>query len=164
MITAHAAAGYIVARWLYRLKPPRVGARVWAWCGAVSGLLPDIDMLWFYVIDHKTVHHHRYLTHWPLLWLLCLLIAGVCWRRRHSTWTAIALLFAINGMVHMVLDTIVGDIWWLMPSVNQPFSFFTVTPRYQPWWLNFILHWTFLLELALWGGAAWLFCHPRRVE
>jgi len=27
---------------------------------------------------------------------------------------------------------------------------------YKPWWLNFILHWSFALEIALLIWAAWL--------
>ena len=49
MITAHAPAGYIGAQLLYRLKPATVSARAWSLYGVASGLLPDIDMLWFYL-------------------------------------------------------------------------------------------------------------------
>ncbi|WP_390881416.1 hypothetical protein [Cardiobacterium hominis] len=47
-----------------------------------GGLLPDIDMLWFYLVDH--VHHHRYPTHWPLLWLLALVSALYLRQRRQA--------------------------------------------------------------------------------
>ena len=57
MITAHAPAGYIGAQLLYRLKPATVSARAWSLYGVASGLLPDIDMLWFYLVDHGHVHH-----------------------------------------------------------------------------------------------------------
>ena len=162
MITAHAPAGYIGAQLLYRLKPATVSARAWSLYGVASGLLPDIDMLWFYLVDHGHVHHHRYPTHWPLLWLLALVGALHYWRKTRRPAAAVALLVAVNGMVHMLLDSIVGDIFWLMPWRDTPFSFFTVSARYQPWWLNFILHWSFLLELALWAWAAALFLRQRR--
>jgi len=74
MITAHAPAGYIGAQLLRRLKPAQLSARAWSLYGAISGILPDVDMLWFYLVDHRRVHHHRYLTHWPSLWLLALVI------------------------------------------------------------------------------------------
>ncbi|EEV87630.1 Uncharacterised protein [Cardiobacterium hominis] len=70
MLTAPAPAGYIGAQLLCRLKPATVSARAWSLYGIAGGLLPDIDMLWFYLVDH--VHHYRYPTHWPLLWLLAL--------------------------------------------------------------------------------------------
>ena len=133
MITAHAPAGYIGAQLLRRLKPTHLSARAWSLYGAISGILPDVDMLWFYLVDHRRVHHHRYLTHWPSLWLLALVIAFLFWRRTHRPAAAIALLFAVNGMVHLCLDSIVGDILWLMPWRDTPYSLFTVTARYQPW-------------------------------
>jgi inner membrane protein len=60
-------------------------------------------------------------------------------------------------MVHLCLDSIVGDIWWLAPFVDRPFSLFTVPALYQPWWLNFLLHWSFGLELGLvvWAVFVW---------
>ena len=106
--------------------------------------------------------HHRYPTHWPLLWLLALVGALHYWRKTRRPAAAVALLVAVNGMVHMLLDSIVGDIFWLMPWRDTPFSFFTVSARYQPWWLNFILHWSFLLEFALWAWAGALFLRQRR--
>lgn len=162
MITAHAPAGYIGAQLLRRLKPAQLSARAWSLYGAISGILPDVDMLWFYLVDHRRIHHHRYPTHWPSLWLLALVIAFLFWRRTHRPAAAIALLFAVNGMVHLCLDSIVGDILWLMPWRDTPYSLFTVTARYQPWWLNFIFHWVFLLELAIWAVAAGIFLHNQR--
>ena len=84
MITAHAPAGYIGAQLLYRLKPETVSARAWSLYGIAGGLLPDIDMLWFYFVDHGHVHHHRYPTHWPLLWLLALVSALYLRQRRRA--------------------------------------------------------------------------------
>jgi hypothetical protein len=48
----------------------------------------------------------------------------------------------------MVLDSIVGDIWWFAPFIDKPYALFTVPAIYTPWWLNFILHWSFMLELV----------------
>ena len=56
MLTAHAPAGYIAARLLIRLKPPHLPAWQWSLIGIIGGLLPDVDMLWFYFIDHGHVH------------------------------------------------------------------------------------------------------------
>ncbi|RWU92561.1 metal-dependent hydrolase, partial [Escherichia coli] len=27
----------------------------------------------------------------------------------------LGVVFCLNGIVHLLLDTLVGDIWWLMP-------------------------------------------------
>jgi len=57
---------------------------------------------------------------------------------------------------HLLLDTIVGDIWWFAPFIDKPFAFFTVPALYKPWWLNFLLHWSFALELAVFALAFYL--------
>lgn len=155
MLIAHAPAGYIGAKCLEaRLRPHTLSSHVWALCGVISGLLPDVDMWWFYVVDQGRVHHHRYVTHWPLLWLIFLLCA-LLWRkyRPQSAGAALLCLVGVNGMVHMMLDSIVGDIWWLMPWHDQPYALFGVAARYQPWWLNFVLHWSFTAEIAVWLWA-----------
>ena len=82
-----------------------------------------------------------------MVWIRC------TWKR---SWAALALVFTLNGFGHMLFDSIVGDIWWLAPFVDQPFSLFHVRGVYRPWWLNFILHWSFALELFLLAWAVWL--------
>ncbi len=59
--------------------------------------------------------------------------------------------------MHMLLDSIVGDIWWFAPFVDQPYALFTVEAVYKPWWLNFILHWSFAIEIGilLWALYLW---------
>ncbi len=82
-------------------------------------------------------------------------------------WAAIAknklpawlgVVVCLNSIAHLLLDTLVGDIWWLMPFVNKPFAFFHITAVNHPWWLNFLLHWSFLLELALVVAAIAMWC------
>ena len=85
------------------------------------------------------------------------------WSLIGNTAAAILLLTAVNGCVHICLDSIVGDIYWLLPWHDSAYSLFTVTARFRPWWLNFILHWTFLLELGLWLWAGILYNRTRRL-
>lgn len=137
----------------------------WASCLSacvLGAIAPDLDMFYFFFVDHQQHHHHTYWSHFPVLWagLLC---AALCWRYvgERSLPSALVLLFALNGLGHMVLDTIAGDIWWFAPFVDRPFHLFEVPAGYHPWWLNFVLHWTFGFELALslWA-AAYLFAEP----
>jgi len=124
-------------------------------CAIMGALAPDLDLLYFYLVDLGRTHHHRYPTHWPLLWL-SLAAVGALWmrlgrvRRPALLWT----VFCLGGVLHVLLDTWVGDIWWLAPFVDRPFSLFTVPARYQPWWLNFVLHWSFAAEIAICACAA----------
>lgn len=70
------------------------------------------------------------------------------------------LIFSVSGFIHMILDSIVGDIWWLAPFYNRPFSLVTVPSIYDPWWLNFIFHWSFFLEICLVVYALWILRRP----
>ena len=51
--------------------------------------------------------------------------------------------------MHICLDTFVGDVWLFMPFIDKPYVFFEVNPRYQPWWVNFVFHWSFGVELVI---------------
>ena len=156
MIIGHLPAGYLYSDFLFKRTTWSRGASrvVFLAAGMAGALAPDLDMLYFYFADHRRHHHHTYFSHYPSLWA-ALLLLSVAWHflaKRKSGGPAAAIVFALNGLLHMALDTVVGDIWWLAPLASKPFSFATVPALYHPWWLNFILHWSFLFELAL---VAW---------
>ena len=112
-------------------------------------------MLYFLLIDHQRHHHHTYWTHFPIVWF-SLTLAAIGWllRARDPRPPLLAVLFAVNGFGHMLLDTIVGGIWWFAPFANWQVHMFDVPSLYRPWWLNFIFHWSFGFEIALvlWAG------------
>lgn len=165
MIIGHLPAGYVISRLLLPQAELRgVSAKAFLWAGVVGALAPDFDMFYFHLIDHRQHHHHTYFTHYPVFWL-SLLIASAIWLylARAKNHAACAAIFSLNGFAHMFFDTIVGDIWWLAPWVNRPFAFFTVPALYKPWWLNFLLHWSFAIELAVlaWAIYLWRKPHPK---
>lgn len=159
MIIGHVPAGYVISRLLaHYAEPLDVSAKAFMWAGVVGSLAPDLDMLYFHLVDNRQHHHHTYFTHYPIVWL-ALLVASAIWlytatKKNHA---ACAAIFSLNGFAHMLLDTVVGDIWWLAPWGNEPFAFFTVSALYRPWWLNFLLHWSFAIELAMpvWAIYLW---------
>lgn len=164
MIVAHLPTGYLIGALLERhLRPAACSSRLWLAVALLGAFAPDLDMLYFHLVDGRQHHHHSYWSHWPVVWFGALALA-LAWRQlaRRALAPVLLVLFTLNGCVHLMLDSVVGDIWWLAPWVDQPFALASVTPRYQPWWLNFILHWSFLLELALLGAALWLARHRRR--
>lgn len=159
MIIGHLPAGYVVARLLFpRFERRSVALKPFLLAGVTGAVAPDLDMIYFHLLDHRQHHHHTYWTHFPIMWA-SLLFVSVVWLRvaRPGRIAALATIFSLNGFIHLVLDTIVGDIWWFAPFIEKPFAFFTVSPIYHPWWLNFILHWSFALELAvlLWAVHLW---------
>ncbi|THB68747.1 MAG: hypothetical protein D6B27_01885 [Gammaproteobacteria bacterium] len=71
-------------------------------------------------------------------------------------------IFGINIFIHLFADSIVGDIWWFSPFTNKPYSLFTVPSIYKIWWGNFILHWSFLIEITLILIAIYIFINSRK--
>lgn len=158
MITAHAPAGYLTSKLLF----PHFAAHGTAYkpfvlAGMFGAIAPDLDLLYFYLVDQRQHHHHTLWPHFPILWA-GLLLVSVLWSRaeRNKAHAPIAVIFALNGLLHMVLDTLVGRVWWLAPFVDKSVALFAIPARYSPWWLSFIFHWTFLFELAIVAGAIYL--------
>ena len=143
MIIAHAPSGYILATLLIRrMAQVPVTARALIVAGVAGAFAPDLDMAYFHLIDNRQTHHHKYISHWPILWLSLTVLAAFWFGYvRQSRAAALALVFCLGGVLHVILDSFVGDIWWFAPFVDQPYAMFTVPARFSPWWLNFILHW-----------------------
>jgi len=154
MFIAHAPAGYLSARLLLApLQVPDCCRRGFLWSGVSGAVAPDFDLFYFHLVDHRAHTHHTYVTHYPALWLT-LLAAALLWRRSApSPGAAMAVVFSLNGLLHMVLDSVVGGIRWLAPVSDHFFAVARVPARFHPWWLNFVLHWSFVLEVAILGWA-----------
>lgn len=158
MFIGHLPAGYLLASAL-RDRIQGLSSRHAALlltAGLIGSVFPDLDWFYFWFVDHGRVHHHRYWTHLPLFWV-CLLpwllaLANVLGGR---LWSRAIMLFGAGALLHIVLDSIAGDIWWLYPWIDKPYSMVTVQGLYKPWWLNFFLHWTFQLELFVCAWALW---------
>lgn len=145
MFVAHVPSGYLLNVLLQR---PALSRHVLPAC-MLGATVPDPDLFYCYLMDGRQTHH-QYFSHWPLLWLGLTILAGL-WLslRRDSIGAAMTLALVVGGMLHLLLDSFVGDIWWLARSPGQPFALFDVPALHQPWWLNFLPHWTFVAELAI---------------
>jgi hypothetical protein len=158
MIIGHLPAGFILSTLLLpRFQMAGVACTRFLLTGMLGSIAPDFDMVYFYLVDHRRHHHHAYFTHFPLAWASLLLVSTL-WllSERQKRGATLAFIFSLNGLAHLALDSIAGDIWWFAPFINKRFSLFTVPALYKPWWLNFFLHWSFALELVLVGFAVYL--------
>lgn len=155
MITAHLPSGYLLARVL----PHRRAVLAAAMIGAV---LPDLDLIWFYFIDHRAFHHHRYWVHIPAFWAMLAVFALPLIRWIAPRWGVPALAFLAGIFLHIGLDTIAGDILWGWPFSDRFTHLVDIPATYADWKLNFILHWVFLAEIAIWLAAATLLIRSRR--
>ncbi len=155
MFIAHQPAGYLLTRGIVG-KRQRLRRAALA-TGLIFSVLPDLDLLYFCLIDGPRTLHHDFWTHTPLFWLataaafaLALRLAG--WRQYLDlVWVALA-----NVLLHLFLDSIAADIRWLHPFSGARFNLVEIPARFQPWYLNFILHWAFAAELAICVAAAWV--------
>jgi inner membrane protein len=132
--------------------------------GLAAGIAPDFDLPYFYLVDQRRHLHHSYFPHLPAFWLAVLaLSSAVLWlaHSRKASWLVLGVI-GLNVTLHLVLDSVAGGIRWLWPLSHTEFRLVSVPARYHPWYLNFILHWTFGLELALVIGAVWLFLRRHR--
>lgn len=150
MFIAHLPSGYILAKALY-VKLHSTGIHVKSFFTAImlGAIFPDFDLFYFYLIDQRSTHHHQYFPHWFSFWITTFLIAFYFFKHLKSKFSLLICLFCSGAILHIFLDVFVGDVWLFAPFIDQPYAFFEVTPRYQPWWLNFIWHWSFLIEVLI---------------
>ncbi len=126
MFIAHLPSGYILAKFLdKKLKQTKISKKAFFTIIMIGAVFPDIDLFYFYLFDNRSVHHHKYFLHW------------------------FSVLLSSAALLHISLDTFVGDVWLFAPFIDKPYVFFEVTSRYQPWWLNFIFHWSFFVEIII---------------
>lgn len=151
MFIAHIPAGYAFARWIVnKIGKREEELRLFIMAGALGGAAPDFDIVWFLFFDERQHHHHSYWSHYPLVWAGMMMLS-VLWYRYSIGGKAagLSLMFSSAGLLHLLLDTVSGDIRWLAPFYDEPWSLVVIRALYDPWWLNFLLHWSFLLELMI---------------
>lgn len=156
MLIAHLPSGYLLGRATDARGPVMAAALL----GAVA---PDLDMLWFHFVASST-HHHRFWPHIPAVWIIIAAITlPLCARFRHD-WLRPACVFFAAIALHLLLDSLAGDIMWLWP-LNDQFYALTTVPATQPhWMLSFVLHWAFLMEIAICLWAVFLLLkRPRKM-
>jgi hypothetical protein len=147
MTFGHLSAGYITSKLLFKeFEHQSVYSKAFIFWGIFGSIAPDIDMLYYFIAKHSLLNHHQYYTHFPIFWLTLLLISLVWLKLHHhrNQLPASAFIFTFNGFIHTILDTITGEIWWLAPFGNKPFSL--VAERSE---LPYFTDWTFGIELFL---------------
>lgn len=137
MFIGHLPAGYLTAK-----LSQRAGAGLPFTAILVGSIIPDIDMIYFYLFDGQSTHHHDYVTHRPILWGSILMI-GLIFSQRWASG------IGVGGILHMLMDTIVGKITWLWPISDYSAPLIIVPATQSHWVLSFLVHWTFGVEILL---------------
>jgi inner membrane protein len=148
MLIAHLPAGYITAR----AGGVQTGPLLWA--ALIGSVFPDFDMIWFLFVDEGAIHHHKYWVHVPGFWLIA---AAITLPFLPKAARNAGLMFLAAVLIHIVLDTHAGGIMWFWPLSDHLYTFVTVPATQANWVLSFMLHWTFMLEVAVITASLWLF-------
>lgn len=156
MLIAHLPSGYLLAR-ATAAKGRLMGAAL------VGSVVPDLDMLWFHLVDHGPLHHHRYWVHAPGFWLILAVLALPLIRWRAPALFAPASIFLTAILLHLSLDSLGGGIMWGWPFSTRLHQLVTVPATHSHWVLSFLLHWTFLAELGITALAAFLWLKRPKV-
>ena len=148
MFIAHLPAGYLATRALRPRLPRDQWGRLLA-VALICSVLPDADLLWFYLVDHRQTEHHAYVTHWPLFWVALALAAVLLpWGRRRAAAQTLIGTGLICLLLHMAMDSFAATIFWLRPFSDLHLNVVEVPARFDWWVWNFIFHWTFAVEFA----------------
>ncbi len=156
MFIAHLPAAYLIARPL-RNRFWSAGAMVAFLIGSVA---PDLDMIWFYLVDGRATHHHDYLTHRPAIWLGLLFLMLLLERR----WPRLSPIKwgALGCLLHLALDSIAGQINWGWPIGDWRVTLVHVSATHDHWIKSFAAHWTFQTEILITTCAAILLARTHR--
>lgn len=158
MLIAHLPAGIITSHVLtkrvsHKFTRPQI-KKLWI-IGILFSIIPDFDLIYFYGVS-SAVHHHKFFPHLPIFWLgffalafaLLKLVEYLKSTRLHF-YRAGLFIASCNILIHLLLDTFVGYIWWLYPAIDQPYFLVDIPANYSHWIISFVLHWSFIAEIII---------------
>ena len=161
MFVGHLPAGYILTKKLQK----SFNYSKYLWIGLLGGIFPDLDIIYFYLIDHRQTLHHLYWIHIPFYWnLISMIFFIVVYLTKNKNLKWVGVVFFSGIFLHLLLDTIVGGISWLYPLSNKSFFIFDVPAVYDWWVYNFVFHWTFLFEVTAIILAVFLLIKSRQKQ
>jgi len=70
------------------------------------------------------------------------------------------LLFFVNWLVHLLLDTFTERIFWLYPFSAHGFRLIEIPAVFSHWIISMVLHRSFVVELGIVAVALVLFLRP----
>lgn len=151
MLIAHLPAGYILFKALNKKQIYQEKfKKTLLWGILLGSILPDFDTLWFYFISNRSEVHHSYWTHTPFFWTaLCVVVYVVSKFLKMRNVSVFTFGIWISVILHLVLDTIAGQIRWAWPFSNRAIQLVEIPPAHSWWVISFIVHWTFYLEVGL---------------
>lgn len=155
MLLAHLPAGYLLSSAMARGQD----VRGIFWLGLLGSIFPDLDMLYFYLIDERAHSHRTYLTHLPVFWLcVTFAAAALCGVMQRQKLTLGCKVFLANIWLHLLLDTTMAPVYWFAPFSDTGIRFYTLelNRMFDFWAFNYLMHPFFACELIIMLAAVWL--------
>ena len=157
MLIAHMPAGYIVAKAAKQEKKSVVLSSL------IFSIWPDLGLIYFYFFDNTSTFHRHHFPHLPIVMAIAFIATlPLYFWKPFKKFQIYYLLFFINWLIHLVLDTFTERIFWLYPFSNEGFRLIEIPAVFHHWIISFVLHWTFAVELAIVAIALILFVRTRK--
>jgi len=151
MLIAHIPSGYIVAKAFKQEKKPIVISSL------IFSMWPDLGLVYFYLFDSSIIHRH-FFPHLPIIMASAFLVTlPLYYMKFFEKMKIYYVLFFVNWLVHMILDSFTERIFWLYPLSNHGFQLIEIPAVFSHWIISFVLHWSFVVELAIVSFALILF-------
>jgi len=152
MVFAHLPAGFITTYLTKKLWCKKLTKKEIWWTffiGTLAGVLPDIDTLYYYLID-SSLSHREFITHTPILYvaIFCLLFL-IGHFKKSSFVKAISLVVLSSALGHLVLDSLTSGIGWLYPVTNLIYGFLSIPVLAQGFYGQHLFVFTLSLELTV---------------
>lgn len=122
MIFAHGPLGFTLS-WLtkplWRTTPTKRYAFWMYVVGYIGGIIPDIDLFYYYLVD-ASASHREMITHTPFLYLVIYLVLGTVFLSLKKKKAFLGLtIFTLGTISHLLTDGIVSQIRYLYPISNE---------------------------------------------
>lgn len=135
VLPGHLAGGYITTSIILNfVSIPLTSAdlAVIYTVGILSGEIPDIDLLLFYLEKNKNKHKHRqthrdFITHIPLFWFVfCLTIFFIGFLITSKFIMLLSAVILAGTFSHFILDSLEYGIQWFKPFSKRRYCLFAI--------------------------------------
>ncbi len=114
--------------------------------GILAGILPDIDLLFVSVAEHRGG-----VTHTPFFWIVCSLgisLLAIAVKRKRRLFFNLALALLLGSSTHVLSDAVFTGVKLFYPVSNEYYRMSSpIAVRYDDLLINYVLHPIFLTEI-----------------
>src|SRR3989338_5106083 len=98
MFIGHLPAGYVLTKTVQK----NIKTTKYLFIGLIASVLPDIDILYFYLIDNRQNLHHSYWIHIPFYWLIIAVVTfAIIWLTKKKEYIIASIIFFSNIFLHL---------------------------------------------------------------